>query len=162
MSDDRDDRLHTVPITEQIMARVQDAVDEVDPAGPKEPPRPPPEPDAPLEIEAIPERPPAPPLPPTEAELARGRSRRRRILVSAVVFLVGAAAFVGFTDIGRGLLPTHLQGQAKTLADDVERRAREATTDRFYTFTDDDGVVHIVDALDKVPPRYRSRAEETR
>lgn len=159
MSDD-DDRLSTVPITEQIMARVQDAVDEVDPAGPTpEPRRAPSAPEPPLELAELPARPPPTELPPTEAELARRRSRRRRILVGLALLVVATVGFFGFTDLGRGLLPGPLRGQAKSLAEDVERRAREATTDSYYTFTDDDGVVHIVDSLDKVPARYRKRAE---
>ncbi len=160
MSDERDDRLETVPITDQISLRVQESVNEVDPAGPEPPPPPAPlEVEAPLEIEPLPPRPPPTPLPPTEAELAQRRSRRRRLLLAFLVVLVGAAGFFGFTDVGRGLLPQSMRGQAKTLADDVERRAREATTDAYYTFTDDEGVVHIVDSLEKVPERYKRRAK---
>ena len=151
-----------VPITEQIAEKVADAV-----AGSKDDSFmsantvdiPAPEP--PLEL-AMPERPPPPPapeFPPPLAELKARRSRRIKLTIGLTVLVVAVTGLVVFTSVGRDLLPPDMQKPARRIADDVERRAIEASGDALYTFTDDDGVVHIVDALDKVPPEYRDRAE---
>ena len=43
--------------------------------------------------------------------------------------------------------------------DHIARRMKPA---EFYTFSDEKGVIHIVDDLEKVPKKFRARAKKTR
>src|SRR5262249_40643432 len=103
--------------------------------------------------------PPQPKPPPSPLEVKR---RVKKVLIALVVLgllAAGAAAFVLFTNAGRGVLPESLKTPAAKTALEIEQRAREATGPTFYTFTDDKGVIQIVDDIDKVPEKYRSRAK---
>lgn len=138
------DDVQLVPITEQIEARVQDAVGEV--AGVPEPrAEPSPEPEA-LELAEVTPfvRPketndPEPPL--TAFEVKRGL---RRVFKLAAIAAVLAALAIGALVL--------LSGRADTLLDG----------DSLWTFTDKNGVVHIVDDLDKVPAEHRKQATRAR
>jgi hypothetical protein len=154
-NDSKQTELELVPITDQIEARVKEAVG--DPPAPEPASRPPPEP-TPLELAAI--------------EPLRGalwREPRRSILRPllkglAIVALLAlaAGALVIFTDAGRDLLPRSMQPEAKRIARKLEHRANKIGREEFYTFTDDQGVVHIVDDREKVPRKYRARAQKKR
>jgi hypothetical protein len=148
------DQVELVPITEQIEARVNESVRDVEP---REPPTPPPQEPPPVELSEI-EPPPgelwAPPPVPFD-----GRRAMKWIGVILVLALA-SAGFLVFTDAGRDLLPSSMKPQAKKVAGDIEQKVKRVGQDEFYTFSDDDGVVHIVDDLEKVPPEYRSRAKK--
>jgi hypothetical protein len=156
-----DDKLETIPITEQIDARVSDAVDEIQREQKRDP----------MTGQPIVEPPPlelAMPVPrevvhtlpktPLLTILHRGLMKSLKWVILAVVLAVAAGAFLAFTKTGRALLPKSMQGEAKKMAAEVEQRARDVTEEKLYTYTDDQGVVHIVDELEKVPPQFRKRA----
>lgn len=124
--------------------------------------------------------PPAPEPPPLELAVVAPSSRKRpeplaaatephrvrrlfwrvaRVVLILALVVLGAVAFVLFTHTGRALLPESLQTPAAKTAIGLEQRAREATGPTFYTFTDDNGVVQIVDDIEKVPDKYRKRVK---
>jgi hypothetical protein len=156
-----DEKPEIIPITEQIEARVQDAVGELGVAKPEpktEPPRPPES----LELAEVQPfvkpKPEEPLLSPYEVK--RGFKRIFKFLLIAAGLALIAGMALSFTDRGRLLLPASMRRPAKELAGEVEKRA--LGVEDYYTFTDDQGVVHFVDDLEKVPERYRSRAKKTR
>lgn len=160
--EDSSDRIEFVSLADQIDRSVEDAAreaedDRVDAAPTLDIVR---THETPLEtVEAEPK--PAgelwPETPP--AEVDRRRKKRLQLALGAALVVAIAAAVGIFTTQGRKMLPRDMQRPARQIADDVERRAAEAAGDAFYTFTDKDGVVHIVDSLDKVPPEYRRSAK---
>jgi hypothetical protein len=125
-----------------------------------------PKPEPPLELDESKMPPKKPADPPPRLEEPRSplevRRKLKKVLVALLVLAalaVGAAALALFTDVGRGLLPEPMKTPAAKTALEIEQRAREAAGPTFYTFTDDDGVVQIVDDLDKVPEKYRKKAK---
>jgi hypothetical protein len=109
-------------------------------------PKPVPPPDAPLELAAI------EPLPePTYGPPPVRRPIPRWPFVVLALAAIGAA---GLYVYGRPEIPRVVRSEAASLARELEPT--------FYQFTDDDGSIHIVDDLEKVPPKYRARAERKR
>ena len=158
-----DDKVEIVPITDQVAAKVQQAVDEVE----DEPL--PPSGTRPQDLPAIELGEAAPASVgevmhvPSERWLAFKRAVRgsMKALIAVAVLAVIAAAFFAFSDTGREMLPSSMQDDADRVARKVERRVR-GSDETFYQFTDNQGVVHIVDHFEKVPKQYRKRAEKKR
>jgi hypothetical protein len=140
--------------SDEIEARVTESVGEVDT---RDPPEPPPKEEPPLElaeIEPLPNDLWEPPPTPFD------KKRAMKWIGIVLLVVLGAGAFLIFTDAGRDALPKSVQPEAKKVAREVERRTPKIGRDEFYTFSDDQGVVHIVDDLEKVPAKYRARAKK--
>ncbi len=140
-----------------IAAKVAEAVDEVNREAP---------PDSGAQPEAWPDLELGEAAPASRGEVMEVRPERSyrgmvKALLGVAVVVLAVGAFLTFTQTGRALLPVSTQKEADRVVREVERRA-QLGDDVFYTFTDDQGVVHIVDHLDKVPKAYRSRVKKTR
>lgn len=136
-----DDPVKLAP-AERIEARVQDAVGEI--AGVPEPrSEPPREPEA-LELAAV-----APFVRPKASEPRATAFGVKRGLRRLAKFLA-IAAVLAVLVVGALVL---MSGRAGTLLEDDEA---------LWTFTDKDGVVHIVDDLDSVPAEHRKQAVPSR
>lgn len=99
-----------------------------------------------------------PPSPDAEAPAVHAHGTKRRALWLAAALLAVIAA-LALTPLGEVVLPepvrAPLRAATKELTDELPRLG----DDHLYTFTDDRGVVHIVDDLEKIPERYRARAK---
>jgi hypothetical protein len=99
--------------------------------------------------------------------------RRRKIqgivmrFLFAVIALAGAVLFLSISPLGKGVLPEDLRASVAGATRELAALGSKATKAQrrgppaFYKFTDDEGVVHVVDDLRKVPEKYRKRAEKT-
>jgi hypothetical protein len=125
-------------------ARVQETAGEVNrEIEPVDPPETPPE--APLELAERPPKPkPAPFVAPAERDLFRRRLRLTAVVL--VMIALGGALSIYFARKGEKGLPPVIREQLEDLKPGL------------YTYSDDEGVVHIVDEWKKVPERFRARA----
>jgi hypothetical protein len=152
-------------MTDEIDERVKEAAESAKGHAYGEIAVPPPAADeAPLELDA-----PPPPAPSEKEDDRRTKWNplyvkmlvKRSLVVVVIVAVVGlgAGAFFLFTKTGRDVLPEDMKTPAAKAAIEIEQRAREATGPTFYTFTDDKGVIQIVDDVEKVPAKYRAKAK---
>jgi hypothetical protein len=142
-------------------ARVKDLADEVNRERPEAAPSAGTAEEAPLELAELPKK---PPVKPFVSPAERALFKKRVLSVVMVLFLgaLGFGAWLFFSPEGKKQLPAPVRSSAEQLKNDVAERARDLSDPPLYTFTDDEGVPHIVDDLDKVPQRYRARALKKR
>lgn len=164
MSTERDDSGHfDAKIAEAVESvnRERTSTDEMDLA---------PAPEAPLELaEPVPkprdgEQP--GPKPEDNSPAERSLVRKRALIAAAVIVLVAAAVYVGYalTPQGSDLLPGEARTKILEGGDELERKAKDVAgiTPTYYSFTDENGELHIVDDLEKVPPKLRKKAKVMR
>ncbi|MCK6546142.1 hypothetical protein L6R52_09755 [Myxococcota bacterium] len=97
--------------------------------------------------------------PEAPAERALRAKRLTRALLALAALLALTFAALALTPLGRGLLPEELRAPLDTATRTVKDTLPTLGEKDLYTFTDDEGVVHIVDGLDKIPEKYRARAK---